>query len=55
MRNVSTCRAGLRRRELLGAGAALGALSLAGCATSSSGPSIGRVVSIIILIHGRRN
>ena len=46
MRNVSTCRAGLRRRELLGAGAALGALSLAGCATSSSGPSIGRVVVV---------
>ena len=36
----------LRRRELLGAGAALGALSLAGCATSSSGPSIGRVVVV---------
>ena len=46
MRNVSTCRAGLRRRELLGAGAALGALSLAGCATSPSGPSIGRVVVV---------
>ena len=34
-----------RRRLLLGA-AALGGLSLAGCATPSSGPSIGRVVVV---------
>ena len=37
----------LRRRDLLGAGAALGALSLAGCATgAASGPSIGKVVVV---------
>ncbi|MFT3666207.1 FCSD flavin-binding domain-containing protein [Piscinibacter sp.] len=38
----------LSRRRLLGAGAAFGALSLAGCAapSSSSGPSIGRVVVV---------
>ena len=37
----------LRRRELLGAGAALGALSLAGCATGmAGGPSIGKVVVV---------
>jgi sulfite dehydrogenase len=37
---------GLSRRQLLGAGAALGGLTLAGCATTGSGPSIGRVVVI---------
>jgi sulfite dehydrogenase len=36
----------LNRRTLLGAGAAWGALSLAGCAATPSGPSIGRVVVI---------
>ncbi|MBK6862811.1 MAG: FAD-dependent oxidoreductase [Ideonella sp.] len=37
----------LRRRELLAASAALGALSLAGCATGmATGPSIGRVVVV---------
>ncbi|MBX3605089.1 MAG: FAD-dependent oxidoreductase [Piscinibacter sp.] len=36
----------LSRRRVLGAGASLAALSLAGCATPSSGPSIGRVVVI---------
>ena len=36
----------LRRRELLAASAALGALSLAGCATGmATGPSIGRGVA----------
>ncbi len=34
------------RRRLLVAGASLGALSLAGCATPASGPSIGRVVVV---------
>jgi sulfite dehydrogenase len=34
------------RRRLLGTGAALGALSLAGCATTTGGPSIGRVVVV---------
>ncbi len=34
------------RRQLMGAGLALGGLALAGCATTSSGPSIGRVVVI---------
>ncbi|MCU0774954.1 MAG: NAD(P)/FAD-dependent oxidoreductase [Ideonella sp.] len=34
------------RRRLLGAGAALGGLALTGCATSSSGPSLGRVVVV---------
>ncbi len=37
---------GLSRRQLLGAGAALGGLTLAGCATTGSGPSIGRVVVV---------
>jgi sulfite dehydrogenase len=37
---------GLSRRQLLGAGAALGGLTLAGCATTASGPSIGRVVVV---------
>ncbi len=36
----------IQRRRLLGAGAALAAASLAGCATSTGGPSIGRVVVI---------
>ncbi len=36
----------LRRRTLLGAGAALAATSLAGCAGMSSSPSIGRVVIV---------
>ncbi len=36
----------LSRRRLLGAGAALGSLALAGCASTSSGPSIGRVVVV---------
>jgi sulfide dehydrogenase [flavocytochrome c] flavoprotein chain len=37
----------LNRRRVLGAGAALGALALGGCAsTASTGPSIGRVVVI---------
>jgi sulfite dehydrogenase len=34
------------RRRLLGAGVALGGLALAGCATTASGPSIGRVVVV---------
>ena len=34
------------RRRLLGAGAALGGLALTGCATTSSGPAIGRVVVV---------
>ena len=34
------------RRRLLTAGAALGGLALAGCATTASGPSIGRVVVV---------
>ena len=34
------------RRRVLAAGAALGALSASGCATTSSGPSIGRVVVV---------
>ncbi len=34
------------RRQLLGAGLALGGLSLAGCASVGSGPSIGRVVVV---------
>ena len=34
------------RRRLLGAGASLAALSLAGCATTPAGPSIGRVVVV---------
>ncbi len=34
------------RRRLLGAGLALGSLSLAGCASMGSGPSIGRVVIV---------
>lgn len=34
------------RRRMLGAGASLAALSLAGCATTSGGPSIGRVVVV---------
>jgi sulfite dehydrogenase len=37
---------GLSRRQLLGASAALGGLTLAGCATTASGPSIGRVVVV---------
>lgn len=37
---------GTSRRRLLTAGAAWGGLALAGCATGSSGPSIGRVVVI---------
>ena len=36
----------LNRRHLLGAGLALGGLSLAGCASTGSGPSIGRVVIV---------
>jgi sulfite dehydrogenase len=36
----------LSRRRLLGAGMAVGGLSLAGCATTASGPSIGRVVVV---------
>lgn len=35
-----------QRRRLLGAGLAFGGLALAGCATPSSGPSIGRVVVV---------
>jgi len=34
------------RRQLLGSGAALGALALAGCASTPSGPSLGRVVVV---------
>jgi sulfide dehydrogenase [flavocytochrome c] flavoprotein subunit len=34
------------RRRVLGAGASLAALSLAGCATTGGGPSIGRVVVV---------
>ena len=37
---------GLSRRSVLGAGLALGGLSLTGCASVSSGPSIGRVVIV---------
>jgi sulfide dehydrogenase [flavocytochrome c] flavoprotein subunit len=36
----------LNRRRVLGAGLALGGLALAGCASTSSGPSIGRVVVV---------
>jgi sulfite dehydrogenase len=36
----------IQRRRLLGAGAALAATSLAGCAGMSSGPSVGRVVVV---------
>ncbi len=36
----------MSRRQLLGAGLALSGLSLAGCATTSSGPSLGRVVVV---------
>jgi len=36
----------LSRRRLLGAGAALSGLALAGCASTGSGPSIGRVVVV---------
>ncbi|NBW48160.1 MAG: flavocytochrome C, partial [Betaproteobacteria bacterium] len=36
----------ISRRRILGAGTALTGLSLAGCATTASGPSIGRVVVI---------
>ncbi len=36
----------LNRRRLLGAGAAFAATTLAGCASTSSGPSIGRVVVV---------
>ena len=36
----------ISRRRLLGAGSALAGLSMAGCATTDSGPSIGRVVVI---------
>jgi sulfide dehydrogenase [flavocytochrome c] flavoprotein subunit len=36
----------LSRREVLGAGLALGGLALTGCATAPSGPSIGRVVIV---------
>ena len=36
----------IRRRRLLGAGAALAATTLAGCASTASGPSIGRVVVV---------
>ena len=36
----------LQRRRLLGAGLALGGLALAGCASTASGPSIGRVVVV---------
>ncbi|WP_128000036.1 NAD(P)/FAD-dependent oxidoreductase [Piscinibacter defluvii] len=38
--------ASFSRRRLLGAGASLAAVSLAGCATTSGGPSIGRVVVV---------
>lgn len=38
--------ASFSRRRLLGAGASLAAVSLAGCATPSGGPSIGRVVVV---------
>jgi sulfite dehydrogenase len=45
--NDQSSKTALRRRELLGASAALGALSLAGCATgAASGPSIGKVVVV---------
>jgi len=36
----------MSRRQLLGAGLALSGLSLTGCATTSSGPSLGRVVVV---------
>jgi sulfide dehydrogenase [flavocytochrome c] flavoprotein subunit len=36
----------IQRRRLLGAGAALAATALAGCASTGSGPSIGRVVVV---------
>jgi len=36
----------IHRRRLLGAGAALAATTLAGCASTASGPSIGRVVVV---------
>lgn len=44
--NAHNRHAGLSRRSVLGAGLALGGLSLAGCASMSSGPSIGRVVIV---------
>ncbi|MBT9526316.1 MAG: FAD-dependent oxidoreductase [Rhizobacter sp.] len=44
--NAHNRHAGLSRRSVLGAGLALGGLSLAGCASVSSGPSIGRVVIV---------
>lgn len=37
---------GLNRRHLLGAGLALGGLALTGCASTASGPSLGRVVIV---------
>src|SRR5512147_2283129 len=37
---------GLSRRDLLAGGAAAGGLALAGCATTPTGPSLGRVVVV---------
>jgi sulfite dehydrogenase len=42
----NTPRSHISRRSLLAAGTALGGLALAGCASTPSGPSIGRVVVI---------
>lgn len=44
--NAHNRHSGLSRRSVLGAGLALGGLSMAGCASVSSGPSIGRVVIV---------
>jgi sulfide dehydrogenase [flavocytochrome c] flavoprotein chain len=44
--NTTTNYFSTTRRRLLGAGAAWGGLALAGCASTASGPSLGRVVVI---------
>jgi sulfide dehydrogenase [flavocytochrome c] flavoprotein subunit len=46
MKNTHDDPAGFSRRTLLGAGVALGGLTLAGCASTPSGKSIGRVVIV---------
>jgi sulfite dehydrogenase len=45
-RHTQQVTGGLNRRHLLGAGLALGGLALAGCASTGSGPSLGRVVIV---------
>ncbi len=44
--NTTTNSFSSTRRRLLGAGAAAGGLALAGCASTASGPSLGRVVVV---------